>query len=391
MKIKLLLFFVLLPIALFGIFLNINFTNAQEDGVGNFAEEMMSQEIDLQTDVAEEIFKAKVVEVIENNSAPRDDGSILIQQRLKLIGLENDWKNKEIFFNGTEYDVSSASEYKIGDKVLVHYSVEPGGTESFYVIGFSRTNSIYWLVLLFILAVIIIGKLKGVRALVVLLLTFLVILKFIIPKILSGTDPLFITIVGSLFILIFGVYITEGFKKTSTISIFSILISLIITGLLSIWFSSITKLTGFASEEAAYLVGLAGGSINIKGLLLAGIIIGALGVLDDVVISQVALVKELKISNPELSKNQIYKQAMRVGVSHLSSMVNTLFLAYAGASLPLLILFSVKQEPFLTFNQVIDNEMIATEIVRALTGSIGIVLAVPIATFLAVQFIKKLK
>ncbi len=396
MKIKLLLFFILFPITLFGLFQTVNFANAQEENSNNLNEEIVSeeaapQEIDLQINSVEEIFKARVVEVIENNSILRDDGSISIQQKLKLIGLEDGWRNKEVFFNGTEYDVSSASEYKVGDKVLVHYSVEPSGGESFYVIGFSRTSSIYWLVLLFILTVVIIGRFKGARALVVLLLTFLVILKFIIPKILSGADPLFITIVGSLFILVFGVYITEGLKRTSTISIFSILISLIITGLLSIWFSSITKLTGFASEEATYLVGLAGGNINIKGLLLAGIIIGALGVLDDVIISQVALVKELKISNSELSKNQIYKQAMRVGVSHLSSMINTLFLAYAGASLPLLILFSVKQEPFLTFNQVIDNEMMATEIVRALTGSIGIILAVPIATFLAVNFISKEK
>ncbi|MDD3284569.1 MAG: YibE/F family protein [Patescibacteria group bacterium] len=394
MKIKLLLFFILFPAFLFSLFLDINFVNAQENSIDNSNEEMileenMPQEINLQNKGKEEIFKARVVEVVENKNTPRDDGSISIQQKLKLIGLEDNWKDKEIVFDGTVYDVSSASEYKVGEKVLVHYSAEPDGAENFYVIGFSRTNSIYWLVLLFILTVVIIGKFKGVRALVVLLLTFLVILKFIIPKILSGADPLFITILGSLFILIFGVYITEGLKKTSTISIFSILISLVITGLLSIWFSSITKLTGFASEEATYLVGLGDGNINIKGLLLAGIIIGALGVLDDVIISQVALVKELKISNPELSKNQIYKQAMRVGVSHLSSMVNTLFLAYAGASLPLLILFSIKQEPFLTFNQVIDNEMMATEIVRALTGSIGLVLAVPIATILAVNFISQ--
>jgi len=394
MKIKSLSFFTLFPIFLFAVLFCGNFVSAQENSVSDFNEEVMlvediSLEIDLQNQVKEEIFKAKVVEIIEDKSALRDDGSTSIQQKLKLIGLENDWKNKEIIFDGTVYDVSSASEYKVGDKVLVHYSVEPDGAESFYVIGFSRNSGIYWLVFLFVLTVIMIGKFKGVRALVVLLLTFLVILKFIIPKILSGADPLFITILGSLFILIFGVYITEGFKKTSTISIFSILISLVITGLLSIWFSSITKLTGFASEESAYLVGLAGGNINIKGLLLSGIIIGALGVLDDVIISQVVLVKELKISNPNLTKNQIYKQAMRVGVSHLSSMVNTLFLAYTGASLPLLILFSVKQEPFLTFNQVIDNEMMATEIVRTLTGSIGLILAVPIATFLAVNFINK--
>jgi len=339
----------------------------------------------------EEIFKARVVEIIEQKNITRDDGSISIQQKLKLEGIEKNWKNKEIIFNGTEFDVLSANEYEVDDKVLVNYSVGPEGEENFYVIGYSRTSPIYWLAFLFALAVIAISRLKGLRALIALLLTFLIILKFIIPKILAGSDPLFISIIGSLFILILAVYITEGLKRTSTIAIFSILMSLIITGLLSVWFSALTKLTGFASEEAVYLIGLAGGNINIKGLLLAGIIIGALGVLDDVIISQVILVRELKISNPELSKYQLYRQAIRVGVSHLSSMVNTLFLAYAGASLPLLILFSVKEPPFLTFNQVIDNEMIATEIVRTIMGSIGLILAVPIATFLAVQFIKDKK
>ncbi len=367
MKIKTLvlicLFFLLLPIIL-------------------FAQENVEQK-------EEEIFKAKVVEILDQKTITRDDGSVSIQQKLKLKGLEGNRKDKEIIFDGTEFDVLSAGEYKIDDKVLVNYSPGPEGEDNFYVIGYSRTNPIYWLVFLFALVVIAIGRLKGFRALIVLLLTFLIILKFIIPKILSGGDPLFISIIGSFFVLILSVYITEGFKRTSTISIFAILISLIITGLLSVWFSAITKLTGFASEESMFLVGITGGDINIKGLLLAGIIIGALGVLDDVIISQVALVKELKISNSGLSKYQLYKQAMRVGVSHLSSMVNTLFLAYAGASLPLLILFSVKQPPFLTFNRVLDNEMIATEIVRTVTGSIGLVLAVPIATFLAVQFINK--
>lgn len=339
---------------------------------------------------AEEIFKAQVIEVLEQKTVVRDDGSTSIQQKLKLKGIEGKWKNKEIIFDGSEFDVLSAGEYQVGNKILVNYSPGIEGYENFYVIGFSRTNPVYLLAFLFALIVLAIGRLKGLRALIVLLLTFLIILKFIIPQILSGKDPLLIAIIGSLFILILAVYITEGFKRTSTIAIFSILISLIITGLLSVWFSAITKLTGFASEEAVYLIGLSGGAINIKGLLLAGIIIGALGVLDDVIISQVAVVKELKMSNQKLTKSQIYSQAMQVGVSHLSSMVNTLFLAYAGASLPLLILFCVKQPPFLTFSQVIDNEIIATEIVRTFTGSIGLVLAVPIATFLAVQFIKKL-
>lgn len=341
-----------------------------------------------QAQIEEEVFKARVIEILEQKSAARDDGSASIRQKLKLKGLEGKWRDKEIIFDGTKIDVVSADDYEIGNKVLVNYSPGPEGEENFYVIGFSRTNQIFWLTLLFSLVVIAIGRLKGLRALVVLLLTFIIILKFIIPMILSGYDPLIISIVGSFFILILAIYITEGFERTSTIAIFAVLISLVITGLLSVWFSAVAKLTGFASEEAAYLTGLAGGNINIKGLLLAGIIIGALGALDDVIISQVATVEELKKSNPKLTKRQIYGQAMRVGISHLSSLVNTLFLAYAGASLPLLILFSLNEPPFLTFSQVIDNEMIATEIVRTFTGSIGLILAVPIATFLAVQFIK---
>ncbi len=270
-------------------------------------------------------------------------------------------------------------------------SPDANGNDVFYVIGFVRQRALYWLAFLFAIVVILIGRLKGLKALIVLMLTFLIILKFIIPKILNGSNPLLISIVGSLFILILAIYITEGFKRNSTIAIFSIFISLVITGLLSIWFTSMTRLTGFASDEAIYLTNIAGGHINIKGLLLAGIIIGALGILNDAVITQVALIQELKLSNPQISKKQLYSKGMRVGISHLSAMVNTLFLAYAGVALPLLILFCIKEPPFLTFSQVINNEIITTEIVRTITGSLGIILAIPIANLLAVYFVKNKK
>jgi uncharacterized membrane protein len=342
-----------------------------------------------QSEPTEEVFKAQVIEIIETNESTREDGSISVQQKLKLKGLEGIFKNKEIIFDGTEFDVTSTSRYETGDKVMVNHSSVPEGKDVFYIVGFARSSPLCWLVLLFSLIVVLVGRLKGFRALIVLFLTFLIILKFIIPRILAGGDPLFASIIGSFFILILAIYLTEGLKISSTVAIFSIFISLIITGLLSVWFAAAAKLTGFASEESLYLIGISGGHINLKGLLLAGIVIGALGVLDDVVISQVMLVKELRNANPEATKRQIYRQAMKVGVSHLSSMVNTLFLAYAGASLPLLILFSVKEPPFLTFSQILNHEAIAAEIVRTVTGSIGLVLAVPIATLMAAQFIKK--
>jgi len=339
----------------------------------------------------EEIFKARVIEVIRQNTVTSEDGSVLVQQKLKLKGLSGNWEDEEFVFDGTKYEVISANTYEAGDKVMVTHSQDMEGNDIFYVIDAVRQGSIYWLALLFAIVVIAVGRLKGLRALVVLVLTFLIILAFIIPRILAGNNPLFISIIGSLFILVLAIYITEGFKRTSTVAVFSIFIALIITGLLSVWFTAVTKLTGFASDEAIYLMGLTGGDINVQGLLLAGIILGALGVLDDVIISQVTLVRELKLANPQLSGRHLYSKAMKVGVSHMSAMVNTLFLAYAGAALPLLILFSIKEPPFLTFGQVLNNEMIATEIVRTLTGSIGLVLAVPIATLLAVNLIKTKK
>ena len=336
-------------------------------------------------------FKAQVIEVLENNTGTREDGSTFIQQALKLRGLEGQWRDQEMVSDNLDYDVISNSQYQVGDRVLVNYSPSLDGVDTFYVVDFVRQNYLYWLMVLFAIIVVLIGRWKGLRALVVLGLTFFIILKFIIPQILAGHNPLLISIIGSIFILVLAIYITEGFKRNSTISIAAILISLIITGLLSVWFTDLTRLTGFANEDVMFLVGLTKNAINIQGLFLAGVIIGSLGVLDDVVIAQVTLVEELKKANPRLSRSKTYQQAMVVGVSHLSSMVNTLFLAYAGVSLPLFMLFTLKSTALLGFGQIINNEMIATEIVRTMTGSIGLIMAVPIATLLAVYFLKKSK
>ena len=339
----------------------------------------------------EEIFKAKVIEVLDEVIEQRENGTESIKQKIKLEGLDGSLKDKEFIFEEDNFDVLSAVRYSVGDKVMVNKSVNFEGKEIFYITGRVRSNSLLWLTLLFAWVVIVVGKLKGLRALIVLFFTFLIILKFIIPQILAGLNPVFITIIGSLFILVMSIYVTEGFKKVSHVAILSILISLLITGALSILFTNLAKISGFVSEDVMFFVSSGFGVIDIKGLLLAGIILGSLGVLDDVVIAQVMTVEQLQKANPNLPKKDIYKKAMNVGISHLSSMINTLFLAYAGVSLPLLLLFNINQPPFLGFNQIINNEMVAIEIVRTLTGSIGLVLAVPIATALAVSFLKKEK
>jgi uncharacterized membrane protein len=336
----------------------------------------------------DEIFRAVVTEVIEGASEIRENDTVSVRQKLRLEGLDGEWDGHEFIFDGLEYDVLSAVEYERGDKVYAVRTVGPDGEESYYITGFVRSGSIIWLTLLFIVVVVAIGRMKGFRAILVLLFTLLIILKFMVPQILAGTNALTIGIVGSVVILLVAIYVTEGFNRSSHIAIASVTISLLFTGLLSMMFIGFMRLSGFESEDVMYLVSSAQTAIDLRGLLLVGIIIGTLGVLDDVVISQVAVVNQLKKVDPGMPKRKTYRKAMEVGVSHLSSMVNTLFLAYAGASLPLLMLFSVNDLAPLGIQQVVSNEMLATEISRTLVGSIGLVLAVPVATILAVHFLR---
>lgn len=336
----------------------------------------------------EEAFEARVLSVLEERKAPEHpDASV--QQKLRLIGLDGTYKGKEFEYNGlTETEIFGANTYKPGDRVLVQRAVDPDGTEIFYVVDYVRRVPMYVLALLFIIAVIVIAQNKGLRALIGLGASFFVIMGAMVPLIVNGWPPLPVGIIGAVIIFLLLVYITEGWNTKSHLALMSIAASLLMVGILAGFFTWLTKLTGTAQEETMFLIGLTKQAINFKGLLLTGMIIGALGVLDDVVIGQIESVAQLKNANPSLPWTRVFKMALEVGNAHMGSMVNTLFLAYAGASLPLLLLFNVKQPPFMNFWQAINNEIIATEIVRTLVGSLGIALAMPIATYLAARFYK---
>jgi len=199
---------------------------------------------------------------------------------------------------------------------------------------------------------------------------------------------LVVSLFGSFFILVVMIYLTEGINKKSNLGLLSIFFSLSITLFLSWLFVYLAKLTGLASEETVFLIGAGKKAIDFRGLLLAGILIGAAGVLDDIVVGQIEAVKQIKIANPNLTIWQVFKMGYQVGNTHLGAIINTLFLTYTGASLPLLLLFTLGQNETLTFAQAINNEMIATEIIRTLAGSIGVALSMPIATFLGAKYLK---
>lgn len=334
-------------------------------------------------------FKAEVNAVIKEQTTTID-GREIKQQDLRLKGLEGDMKDKIFFFNGIgDYDSVSKNFYKKGDKVIALESSDSDGNKQYFITDYVRTGSLWWLAVIFAAVLVLVGRGRGARSLLSLVLTFLVIVFFIIPKILVGLNPVGITIIGSMFILVCVIYLTEGWNVESHLAVASMAISLMITAFLSLLFVSWSKLSGMSSEESAFMVTVGQNAINFQGLLLAGIILGALGVLDDVVISQITSVYELDKANPSQSRLSLFRAAYNIGLSHINSMTNTLFLAYAGASLPLLILFVSGQSAFSGWSTVVNNENIAEEIVRTLTGSIGLILAVPISTILAVWWKKR--
>lgn len=305
-------------------------------------------------------------------------------QELQVVITNKDLEGKEVQVSN-DPQVSTQTQYKVGDKVMLLKIQDVGSDKTqFYVTDYDRTASLIWLFIIFCTVVIIVSKKWGIYSILGMFYSFLIIFKFILPLLLKGHNPLMVAIAGSLLIVPVTFYLSHGINKKTTVALISTVVSLSITGLLSLIFINSAKLTGFGSEESFFLQIAKQGTINVKGLLLAGIIIGTLGILDDVTVSQASIVNQLKGTVRGLEGLALYNKAMAIGHDHIASAVNTLVLVYAGAALPLLLLFVSSDK---TFGEAINNEMIASEIVTTLVGSIGLVLAVPISTLFAVSFV----
>ena len=335
----------------------------------------------------EETLETAVVEILEEKEIqPEFSEEKQLYQKLELLVTKGSLKDKKIVIESGNIPVVNLQKYKVGDRLMVSFSKDFEGSDSFYIADYIRRGSLFWLFAIFVILVTIVAKWRGLSSLLGMGISFFVIFSFILPKISTGSDPIQIAIIGSLFIIPISFYLSHGFNKKTTAAVAGTAISLIITGILAGIFVEAAKLTGFASEEAGFLQASKQGLVNIKGLLLTGIIIGVLGVLDDVTVSQSAIVFQLKQANSKIKPGELYKRAMDVGKDHIASMVNTLVLVYTGAALPLLLLFIDNPHPF---SEVINYEIIADEIVRTLVGSIGLILAVPITTFIASLVIEK--
>lgn len=269
--------------------------------------------------------------------------------------------------------------YSTGQKVVAAYAEKAPRDLQYSVIDVDRTFPMLLLAGIFALVVVLVGRLRGVLALVGLAVSFAVLTLFILPAILEGSNPLVVAVVGGSAIMLATLYLCHGLSARTSVAALGTLTSLLLIGLLGSVFIGWAELTGNTDDQTGLVHGLYP-DIEIQGLLLAGVLIGSLGVLDDVTVTQTSAVWELKQADPSASRRKLYGAAMRIGRDHIASVVNTLVLAYAGAALPLLLLFTIAES---SVGTVAGSELVAQEIVRTLVGSIGLVASVPLTTLLA--------
>lgn len=282
-----------------------------------------------------------------------------------------------------ENDISASVngiEYKAGDKVIVSEYTDPAGNTFFNVIDHNRRGGLIAMAALFAMILLVVNRKHGAYALLSMGFSFLVLFKLILPLILLGHNPVWMALLGALFIVPVSFYVSHGINKKTSIAMLGTLCALLITGLLSSAVSGWAHLSGLSSEAAGFLKVGAGSLIDFEGLLLAGIIIGLLGILDDVCVTQSSVVKQLKKTHPKLGFHELFKRSMHVGRDHISSLVNTLVLVYTGAAMPLMLLFLDASQ---SVEDIVNFEIVAEEIIRMLLGSTGLVLAVPITSLIA--------
>ncbi|MGI9119649.1 MAG: YibE/F family protein [Acidimicrobiales bacterium] len=330
----------------------------------------------------EEVFDARVVSVQRGACTGTTPDEGLRCSRVGAELLEGPDKGKAIDLQ-EQPEAGGALRLDNGDAIVLGYFPGAGEGFEYSFADRERRAPLYLLAGLFVLAVVGLGRWQGLRALLGLGVSLLVLTAFVLPSILEGANPLAVALVGSAIIAVIALYLAHGVNAWTTTALIGTLASLALVGVLGSVFVDAAHFSGLADEEATFLQ-VTAGQIDLRGLLLGGIVIGALGVLDDVTVTQVSAVWELHGANPSLGRWQLYRAAVRIGRDHIASTVNTLVLAYAGASLPLFLLFTQANQGLL---DVLNGESVAVEVVRALAGSIGLVASVPLTTALAVAVV----
>ncbi len=304
--------------------------------------------------------------------APVDGG--LVALRVEALGGAAEGDVLEI-----EAPTEGFPEFRPGDLVELFPSELPGEGDVWFVADFSRRTPLLWLGAVLVGAVLLVGRWQGLRALAGLAGSLWVVVGFMLPAILAGASPALVALVGGTAVVLGTLLLTHGLGRTALAAATGTLGALVLTVAVGVAAIDAARITGFASEDAVYAAFAAGG-LDLRGLVLAGLIVAALGVLDDVTVAQASTVAALHEADPSQGFGTLVARAMAVGRDHIASVINTLVLAYAGASLALLVLFSTSGLPVL---ELVSSELVATELVKTIVGSLGLIAAVPLTTVIA--------
>jgi len=331
------------------------------------------------TELQDEILSAVVGYVVEQ-SEMEVMGYSQVYQKLELIISSGPARGEVVLVEQGVRPTVGQGPYKAGDRVYLTKTQDLDGAPVYNIVGYSRASRLLWMFLGFMALVLLVGRRGAAGSLLGMAVSFGAIFAFILPGIDRGRDPVAMAVLGAGAAMVVSYYLAHGLNRKTTIALVGSFVGLALTGLLSVAFVRAAHLTGYASDEAGFLQAVRPGEIDIRGVLLAGMVIGVVGVLDDITVSQAAIVQQLAQAEASLAWRQLYSRAMRVGQDHIASMVNTLVLVYAGAALPLLLLLMDRSLPLA---YVLSHEVVAEEVVRMLVTSMGLVAAVPITTFLA--------
>ena len=284
-------------------------------------------------------------------------------------------------FTQTFAESASIPRFRVGEEEILSYLPLAGEFEFRYQFEDRQRRSVLlWVVLVFALAVVALGRLRGLTALLGLAASVAVLVGFVLPAILDGRSPVLVAVVGAAAVAYLALYLAHGFTRMTTVALLGMLLSLALVAALSSLVLAAARISGFSTEESILLSLFEG--IDIRGLVLAGTVLGAAGALDDVTVTQASAVWELRAANPTMRRRDLFRSGIRIGRDHIASTVNTLLLAYAGAALPLLVLFVLAEQ---SLGSIANSEVVAIEILRTLVGSIGLVTAVPFTTWLAAR------
>ncbi|MDT7785612.1 MAG: hypothetical protein QOF58_4031 [Pseudonocardiales bacterium] len=272
-----------------------------------------------------------------------------------------------------------------GDEIkLARYPTEAGTPAAYAFVDFVRSDPLVWLALAFAVLVIAVARFRGLAALVGLALSFAVLIKFTLPALLSGENPLAVALVSCGAIMCVLLYLAHGVSIRTTTALIGTLFGLGASAALGTWAVAAAHLTGVSGDDDLILTAVAG-QVRLSGLLLAGIVVASLGILNDVTVTQASAVWELRALDPTASPRRLFAGAMRIGRDHIASTVYTIVFAYAGAALPVLMLINLMNRPV---TQILTGEALGEEIVRTLVGSIGLVLSVPLTTAVGVALVR---